>query len=75
MDSGLWTVSRVIRSGLPAALLVNCKDYEGVVATLEEMSQSDWRQRLAEAERDFKAGRDVELEEFKARRVKRGKNH
>ena len=63
----------ITQKGKPAALLVNYEDYEGMVATLEEMSQPDWRQRLAEAERDSKAGRGVELEEFKARRAKRGK--
>ena len=61
----------ITQRGKPAALLVNYEDYEGMVATLEEMSQPDWRQRLAEAERDSKAGRGVELEEFKARRAKR----
>jgi prevent-host-death family protein len=55
----------------PAALLVNYEDYEGMVATLEEMSEPDWRERLAEAERDSRGRRGLELEEFKARRLKR----
>lgn len=42
----------------------------GLSATLEEMSQPDWRERLAEAERDSKGGRGIELEEFKAKRAK-----
>ncbi len=63
----------ITQRGRPAALLVNYEDYEGMVATLDEMSQPDWRERLAEAERDSKAGRGIELEEFKARRAKRGK--
>ena len=63
----------ITQRGRPAALLVNYEDYEGMVATLEEMSQPDWRQRLAEAERDSKAGKGIELEEFKARRAKRAK--
>ncbi len=63
----------ITQRGRPAALLVNYEDYEGMVATLEEMSQPDWRERLAEAERDSKAGRGVELEKFKARRAKGGK--
>ena len=61
----------ITQRGRPAALLVNYEDYEGMVATLEEMSQSDWRERLAEAERDSKAGKGIELEEFKARRARR----
>ena len=63
----------ITQRGRPAALLVNYEDYEGMVATLEEMSQPDWRQRLAEAERDSKAGKGIELDEFKARRAKRAK--
>jgi prevent-host-death family protein len=63
----------ITQRGRPAALLVNYEDYEGMVATLDEMSQPDWRERLAEAERDSKAGRGIDLEKFKARRAKRGK--
>ena len=61
----------ITQRGRPAALLVNHEDYEGMVATLDEMSQLDWRERLAEAERDSKAGKGIELEEFKATRAKR----
>jgi prevent-host-death family protein len=63
----------ITQRGRPAAFLVNYEDYEGMIATLEEMSQPDWRERLAEAERDSKAGRGIELDKFKARRAKRGK--
>ena len=63
----------ITQRGKPAALLVNYEDYEGMVATLEELSQPDWRERLAEAERDSREGKGIELEEFKARRAKRGK--
>lgn len=63
----------ITQRGRPAALLVNYEDYEGMVATLEEMSQPDWRERLVEAERDSKAGKGVELEEFKARRARRAR--
>ena len=58
----------ITQRGRPAALLVNYEDYEGMVATLEEMSEPDWRERLAEAERDSKAGRGIELSTFKAKR-------
>jgi len=63
----------ITQRGRPAALLVNYEDYEGMVATLDELSQPDWRERLAEAERDSKAGKGIELEEFKAKRAKRAK--
>lgn len=63
----------ITQRGRPAAFLVNYEDYEGMIATLEEMSQPDWRERLTEAERDSKAGKGIELEEFKARRARRAK--
>lgn len=63
----------ITQRGRPAALLVNYEDYEGMVATLEEMSQPDWREKLAEAERDSRAERGMELEEFKARRARRAR--
>ncbi len=63
----------ITQRGRPAALLVNYEDYEGMVSTLEEMSQPDWRERLAEAERDSRAGKGMELEEFKVKRAKRAK--
>jgi prevent-host-death family protein len=61
----------ITQRGRPAALLVNYEDYEGLIATLEEMSQPDWRERLAEAERDSGAGRGVSVSDFRARRGKR----
>ena len=63
----------ITQRGRPAALLVNYEEYEGMMATLEEMSQPDWRERLAQAERDSKAGKGIELEEFKARRAQHAK--
>jgi len=63
----------ITQRGRPAAFLVNYEDYEGMIATMDEMSQSDWRERLAEAERDSKTGRGIELEEFKIKRLKRAK--
>lgn len=65
----------ITQRGRPAALLVNYEDYEGMVATLEEMSEPDWRERLAEAERSSKAGKGLEIRDFKSRRAKpaRGK--
>ena len=61
----------ITQRGRPAALLVNYEDYEGMVATLEEMSQPDWRERLTEAEEDSRAGRGNELAEFKTRQTKK----
>lgn len=61
----------ITQRGRAAALIVNYEVYEGMVATLEELSQPDWRERLAEAERDSKAGKGVELTTWKASRKKK----
>jgi len=58
----------ITQRGRAAALLVNYDDYEGMVATLEEMSEPDWRERLAEAERDSSSRRGLDIRAFKARR-------
>ena len=63
----------ITQRGRPTALLVSFEDYEGLVATVEEMSDPDWRQRLAEAERDTRARRGTDLKTWKARRARRGK--
>jgi len=68
-DSGDPVV--ITQRGRPAALLVNYEVYEGMVATLEAMSDPDWRERLAEAEKDSKAGRGVELSRWKATHKKK----
>jgi len=44
-----------------------------MVTALEEMSQPHWGSRLAEAERDSRVGKGIELGEFKARRAMCGK--
>jgi prevent-host-death family protein len=61
----------ITQRGRAAALLVNYEDYEGMLATLEEMSERNWRERLVEAERDSRAGRGTELDEFRERRTRR----
>ncbi|HJY81483.1 MAG TPA: type II toxin-antitoxin system Phd/YefM family antitoxin [Candidatus Binatia bacterium] len=63
----------ITQRGRPAALLVNYEDYEGMVATLEEMSQLDWREWSAEAERGSRAGKGIEREEFNTRRATCGR--
>jgi len=52
----------ITQRGRAAAMLVNFELYEGHLATLDEMSFPDWKERLAEAERD--KGKGVELQDF-----------
>jgi len=63
----------ITQGGKPAALLVNYEDYEEMVEALEEMSQPDWRARLAKAERDSRVGKGIELGQFEARGVMCGR--
>ena len=63
----------ITQGGRPAALLVNYEDYEELVTALEEVSQPDWRGRWAEVERDSRAGKGMELGEFRARRAMCGR--
>src|SRR5262245_48414695 len=59
----------ITQKGRPAALLVSYEDYEGIVATLEEISQPAWRAQLAETGRDSRVSKSIEREEFKLRRA------
>ncbi len=61
----------ITQRGRAAAMLVNYATYEGLLATVEEMSFSDWKRRLRRAEMDSKAGRTVSLEAYKKRRARR----
>lgn len=63
----------ITQRGRPAALLVNFEEYEGLVATLDEMSQPDWREQLAQAERDSQRRKGIDIREFKARRSRRSR--
>ena len=58
----------ITQRGRPAAMLVSFDEYEGLLATVAEMSEPGWRDRLAEAERDSAAGRGVDLESWKEKR-------
>lgn len=62
----------ITQRGKPAAVLVSCDDFEGMKATLDEMSYPDWRKRLARAKRELAAGKWQSLESYiKERAAKR----
>ena len=63
----------ITQRGRPAAILVNYDEFQGLLATLEEMSYPDWKERLIEAETDSKAGKGIDLEEYKKQRSARGR--
>ena len=54
----------ITQRGKPAAVLVSCDDYEGMKATLDEMSYPDWKKRLARAEKESAAGKGIPMDEY-----------
>ena len=61
----------VTQRGRGAAVLMSLEAFEGLPATLDEMSYPDWQERIERAERDSKAGKGIELETFLRREAKR----
>lgn len=51
----------ITQRGRPAVLIVDYEEYLSMVHTLDEMSQPDWADRLAEAESDSRKGRGLSL--------------
>lgn len=61
----------ITQRGRAAAVLAPAEDFEGYLATLEEMSYPDWQEKLERAEKDLDAGRGITLEEYEKKRAKR----
>lgn len=58
----------VTQRGKPAAVLVSCEDYESLLATRDEMSYPDWRERLARAKKEEAGGSWISAEAYHKRR-------
>ncbi len=50
---------------------VSMNNIEGYLATLEEMSYPDWREKLERAEKELAEGRGITLEEYEKKRTKK----
>ncbi|MBI5594687.1 MAG: type II toxin-antitoxin system Phd/YefM family antitoxin [Elusimicrobia bacterium] len=61
----------ITRRGRAAAVLLDYATYEGLLAMQDEMSFPDWRKRLERAEKEFRSGRAVALEDYMRKRAKR----
>ena len=61
----------VTQRGRASAVLVNYELYEGMLATLDEMSFPDWKERLARAKREQAAGKTITLDAYLAKRRRR----
>ena len=61
----------ITQRGRAAAILASADDFEGYLATLDEMSYPDWQERLERAKREIRAGKTIELEAFLRKEAKR----
>lgn len=61
----------ITQRGRAAAVLVNYESYEGHMATLDEMSYPDWREKLERAEKESKEGKRIELSAYIKKRAKK----
>jgi prevent-host-death family protein len=61
----------VTQRGRASAVLVNYELYEGMLATLDEMSFPDWRERLERAKREQTTGKTITLDAYLAKRKRR----
>ncbi len=61
----------ITQRGRAAAVLASAEDFEGMLATLEEVSYPDWRQKLDRGKRDLEEGRTVALESYLKKGAKR----
>jgi hypothetical protein len=50
---------------------VSGEDDEGLLATADEMSYPDWKQRLRRAQRESKQGKGTSLDAYLKRRTRR----
>ena len=58
------TVYRITRRGRGALVLVDEEYFDGWMAAIEEMQRPDWREVLAETQRDVDAGRMRSLDDY-----------
>ena len=61
----------ITQRGRAAAVLVSYEVYEGLLATRDEMSNTDWEGRLRQAQRESKQGKGVSLDAYLKRRARR----
>lgn len=54
----------ITQRGHPAAVLVSYEEFEGLMATQDEMSYPDWKTRLARSQRELRAGKSIPLESY-----------
>lgn len=59
----------ITQRGRAAAVLVNYESYEGLLATKDEMSFSDWKKRLDRACRESREGKSSSLETYLRKRI------
>lgn len=69
------TIYRITRGGRGSVVLVGEAYFDGWMAAIEEMQRPDWREVLAETQRDVAAGRGRTLEAVVKERELEGSAH
>ena len=57
----------VMKRGKPVAMMISPDDYEGLIETIEILSDKDAVKRIKEAKRGIAAGKTISLEELRSK--------
>ena len=55
----------ITKNGVEKAVLMSAEEYEGLIETLDILSQKEERQAIARAKRQVRRGQTISLETFK----------
>lgn len=57
----------VMKRGKPVAMMISPDDYEGLIETIEILSDKDAVKRIKEAKREIVEGKTISLEELRSK--------
>ena len=57
----------VMKRGKPVAMMISLDDYEGLIETIEILSDKDAVKRIKEAKREIAEGKTISLEELRSK--------
>ena len=72
---GTSDVILITQRGRPAVMLVDPENYEGMVATIQAMSEPGWKEKLKKVEGESKEGVAISHEDFKNKIRLRRRTH
>ena len=57
----------VMKRGKPVAMMISLDDYEGLIETIEILSDKDAVKRIKEAKKEITEGKTISLEELRSK--------